>query len=62
MISEEEARTKILSHVRARPSRIVPLAEALDCFARRDFLARLALPSFDNSSMDGYALVASATP
>ncbi|MGZ5022409.1 MAG: molybdopterin molybdotransferase MoeA [Chthoniobacterales bacterium] len=62
MISEEEARTKILSHVRARPSRTVPLAEALDCFARRDFLARLPLPSFDNSSMDGYALVASATP
>ena len=62
MISEEEARRKILSHVRALPSRTVPLAAALDCFVQRDLLARVSLPSFDNSSMDGYALVASSAP
>ncbi len=62
MISEDEARRKILSHVHALSSRTMPLAAALDCFAQRDLLARVSLPSFDNSSMDGYALVASSAP
>ena len=60
MISEEEARGKILHHMAALPPRLVSLDEALDGFARRDLFARLALPSFDNSSMDGYAVVAAS--
>ncbi len=62
VISEEEARRKILEEVRALPARAVPLLEALDCFGQRDLFARVASPPFDNSAMDGYALVASASP
>jgi len=58
MIEEKEALAKILGHVRALPAREVPLAEALDAFCARDLFAGLSLPLFDNSSMDGYALVA----
>ena len=60
MISEEEARRRILKKIRPLHERTVPLVSALDCFAARDYLARLALPSFDNSAMDGYAVVASS--
>src|SRR5689334_21410733 len=61
MISEEEAREKILETVRALPSRRLPLSEALGCFAAEDYFARLPLPIFDNSAMDGYAVVASSS-
>ena len=60
MISEEEARAKILEAVRSLPTRRSSILQALDCFAAHDYLARLALPNFDNSAMDGYAVVASA--
>jgi molybdopterin molybdotransferase len=60
MISEDEARTKILKKVQARPSRLVSLLQALDCFAAEDRFAPLPLPNFDNSAMDGYAVVASS--
>jgi molybdopterin molybdotransferase len=60
MISEEEARAKILEAVRPLPTRRLSILQALDCFAAHDYLARLALPNFDNSAMDGYAVVASA--
>jgi molybdopterin molybdotransferase len=58
VISEEEAREKILSRVRQLPSRKVPLSEADGSFAARDVAAQLSLPLFDNSAMDGYAVVA----
>jgi molybdopterin molybdotransferase len=38
----------------------VPLLQALDCFAARDYFARLPRPNFDNSAMDGYAVVANS--
>ncbi|HEY6071083.1 MAG TPA: gephyrin-like molybdotransferase Glp [Chthoniobacterales bacterium] len=60
MISEQEARRRILEVVRILPSRRAPLSEALDCFAAEDHFAGLPLPVFDNSAMDGYAVVASA--
>ena len=60
MISEYEARTQILQAVRTLPSRAVALSQALDCFAAKDYFARLPLPAFDNSAMDGYAVVASS--
>src|SRR5436189_562168 len=60
MISEEEARKKILEMVRSLPSRRLSLSQALGCFAAEDYFARLPLPVFDNSAMDGYAVVASA--
>jgi molybdopterin molybdotransferase len=58
MISEEEARSKILDTIQALPARRVSLASALGCFAAEDYLARLPMPGFDNSAMDGYAVVA----
>jgi molybdopterin molybdotransferase len=59
VISEEEARRRILEKVSPLDKRAVPLAGALDCFAAQDYFARLPLPAFDNSAMDGYAVVAS---
>src|SRR4030095_1267584 len=61
MISEEEARDRILEAVSPRPERTVLLSDALDCFSSRDVVARLPLPVFDNSAMDGYAVVASSS-
>ena len=60
MISEEEARRKILETIRTLPGRSVSLSEALDCFSGQDLVARLPMPGFDNSAMDGYAVVASS--
>jgi molybdopterin molybdotransferase len=59
MISEQEARRKILESVRVLPSRRASLSQALDCFTAEDYFARLPLPTFDNSAMDGYAVFAS---
>src|SRR5438309_6981064 len=59
MISEEQARAKILETIRPLPSRRLTISQALDCFASGDYVARLPLPNFDNSAMDGYAVIAS---
>ena len=60
MIGEEEARERILEMVSALDERTIALANALDCFAAQNYFARLPLPAFDNSAMDGYAVVASS--
>jgi molybdopterin molybdotransferase len=60
MISEEEARKKVLAEIGVRPSRSVLLSQVLSCFAAEDYFASLPLPNFDNSAMDGYAIVASS--
>src|SRR4029453_9329585 len=60
MISEEEARRRILDEVGPLPERTVPLRRAVGCFRARDIVSRLPLPNFDNSAMDGYAVVASS--
>jgi molybdopterin molybdotransferase len=60
MIGEEEARRRILEAVSPLDERSVALANALDCFAAQNYFARLPLPAFDNSAMDGYAVVASS--
>jgi molybdopterin molybdotransferase len=60
MISEEEARAKILAAVTPLPVLRVLLADALDLFAANDVSAMIALPSFDNSAMDGYAVIAAS--
>jgi molybdopterin molybdotransferase len=59
VISEEEARNRILEKVSSLPERTVPLASAFGCFSARDVAARVPLPAFDNSAMDGYAVIAS---
>src|SRR5918994_7237718 len=58
MISEEEARRKILETIRPLSERAVSLSGGLGCFSAKDLVARLPMPSFDNSAMDGYAVVA----
>jgi molybdopterin molybdotransferase len=58
MISEEEALEKILSAVAPLPATEVFLGDALDRFAAADVFATVPLPPFDNSAMDGYAVVA----
>jgi molybdopterin molybdotransferase len=58
MISETDARAKILTAVGPLPSRKMSILDALDRFAARDYFAQLPLPAFDNSAMDGYAVIA----
>ncbi len=58
MITEAEALAHILKKVAPLPSQTAPLGEAREAFAARDVFARLALPVFDNSAMDGYAVIA----
>jgi molybdopterin molybdotransferase len=60
VITEDQALARILESVRPLPPREVRLSEAREQFAARDLFARVALPAFDNSAMDGYAVVASA--
>ena len=60
MISEEEARTQVLQTVGPCLDDGQFHSHALDCFAAQDYFARLPLPAFDNSAMDGYAVVASS--
>ncbi|HEY4283290.1 MAG TPA: gephyrin-like molybdotransferase Glp [Chthoniobacterales bacterium] len=59
MISEQEALARILHETAPLPGRNVALAEALNCFLAEDVVAKTPLPNFDNSAMDGYAVVAS---
>ena len=60
MISEGEARKKVLEKIEVRPSRSVLLSQALSCFAGEDYFSSSPLPNFDNSAMDGYAVIASS--
>jgi molybdopterin molybdotransferase len=61
MISEEEARRRVLQSIDLLGERTVPLSSALGSFSAREVVARLPLPTFDNSAMDGYAVVASSS-
>jgi len=61
MISGEETLRRVLQSVDLLGERTVPLSGALDCFSAREVVARLPLPMFDNSAMDGYAVVASSS-
>jgi molybdopterin molybdotransferase len=58
MISEEEALRRILDDAAPLPPHRVRLAAALNFFAAQDCVARTPLPNFDNSAMDGYAVMA----
>ena len=60
MLSEEEARTKVLTAVPTLPVAKVPLRQAVGRFSATELVATTPLPSFDNSAMDGYAVIASS--
>jgi molybdopterin molybdotransferase len=60
VITEEQALARIIEKIRPLPKHTVPLSQAREKFAAADVIAKIALPRFDNSAMDGYAVVASA--
>lgn len=61
MISETEARARILDSVTPKASRKIALDDALGFFSAQPVHATVPLPGFDNSSMDGYAVQAAET-
>jgi molybdopterin molybdotransferase len=58
MLQLEEARERILRAVRVVPAEQVPLLDAWQRTVAADLAAPIDLPPFDNSAMDGYAVVA----
>jgi molybdopterin molybdotransferase len=54
--SVEEHQHVVAEMIRARPAAMVPLAEAQGLVLADHVVARLSLPVFDNSAMDGYAV------
>jgi molybdopterin molybdotransferase len=61
MTPVEVHQAQILGAIRALPPAKLALAEAEGCVLAEDVTAAVPLPSFDNSSMDGYAVLASDT-
>lgn len=58
MISEENALQKVLEPICPLPPRKLSILNALGHYAAEDYFAQLPLPVFDNSAMDGYAVIA----
>lgn len=56
MITVEQHLAHVLGALAPLPARTVPLADAYGCVLAEDVVARLAVPPFDNSAMDGYAV------
>lgn len=59
MVSIEEALKLIHEHVLPLGTQTEPLEQALGCINARRLMATLALPRFDNSAMDGFAVTMS---
>lgn len=59
MISLDEARSRILSTVSTSETVDIALADAVGLVAASDVVSGVAVPPFDNSAMDGYAVRAS---
>src|SRR5437868_13400409 len=60
MLTEEEARIKILAALPTLPLTAIPLRQAAGRFSGTELVATIPLPAFDNSAMDGYAVIASS--
>jgi molybdopterin molybdotransferase len=58
LLSVDEARTRILTHFQPIGAETRPLAECARRVLASDIRANHDLPSFDNSSMDGFAVIA----
>jgi molybdopterin molybdotransferase len=56
LIPFDEARARLLADVRRVAAERVPLMGAMGRVLAEDLVARHALPPFDNSAMDGYAI------
>ncbi|PYI78177.1 MAG: hypothetical protein DMF04_04145, partial [Verrucomicrobia bacterium] len=51
---------KVFAAIKSLSITEVPLRDALDRYAATDLFATIAIPAFDNSAMDGYAVIASS--
>ena len=56
MLTYDQALAQILGQIAPLPPVDLPLADALGCVLAEDVYAPLAVPPFDNSSMDGFAV------
>ena len=57
MLSYEQALKKILEHTFPLKPRLLPLRESLGLVLARDIFSPEPFPAFDNSAVDGYAVV-----
>jgi len=58
MLSVAEYLDLVLDSVSELPAMELPISDVNGCVLAQDIYARWPLPSFDNSSMDGYAVIA----
>jgi len=58
MISESEALARVLAAVTPLQAEPTALLDALDRYAAQDAMATVPIPAFDQSAMDGYAIIA----
>ncbi|WP_410618321.1 gephyrin-like molybdotransferase Glp [Amycolatopsis sp. cmx-8-4] len=56
MISVDDYRERITALLGTAPATVLPLADAAGLVLAEDVPARVSLPPFDNSAMDGYAV------
>ena len=59
LVSVDDYREGILAGLQPLDPITLPLADSHECVLAEDVVAQWPLPSFDNSSMDGYAVIAS---
>ena len=59
LVSVDDYREGILASLESLDPINLPLADSHGCVLAEDVVAQWPLPSFDNSSMDGYAVIAS---
>ena len=59
LVSVDDYREGILAGLEPLDPITLPLADSHGCVLAEDVIAQWPLPSFDNSSMDGYAVIAS---
>ena len=56
MLTYDQALAQILGRIAPLPPVVLPLPDALGCVLAEDIFAPQAVPPFDNSSMDGFAV------
>jgi len=61
MISESEALARVLTAVTPLQAETTTLLDALDRYAAQEATATVPIPAFDQSAMDGYAVIAAET-
>ena len=62
LLTLEEAQERVLARARALPAQPVPIAEAAGRVTAEDVRARVDLPPFASSAMDGFAVRAADLP